>query len=420
MAHQGAGPAPLTIAGVTRNMAFGEFLVQAFAAFRADKLRATMTALGLVIGTSSLILVVTIALSGKQYVLAQIENIGTNLVWAEYEGLFNAGANASVRDYLTYDDMIAAEQQVPEIKAATPVLNLHERIAAGSDKELDILILGVEPSYKDVRRMRVVTGRFFDEQDSELFNKVCLITQKFAETHYGGSELALGRQLKIVSVPFVIIGIFRESMETFGRSEIQDDTILIPYTVARRLAGTQSINQIYFTMYNSDSVPAGTAEILRVIKSRHRPESEYKVDNLTDVLQVAEKTANAFTLILLLFAVVTLIVGGVGIMNIMLATVSARIREIGIRKAVGATRIEIELQFLTEAVLISLVGGIIGTLIGLAIPLSLRLFTDVYMPIPFLAALIAIAVSCSVGVGFGVLPAKLAAKLDPIESLKYE
>ena len=223
-----------------------------------------------------------------------------------------------------------------------------------------------------------------------------------------------------MGVPFVIIGIFRESMETFGRSEIQDDTILIPYTVARRLAGTQSINQIYFTMYNSDSVPAGTQEILRVIKSRHRPESEYKVDNLTDVLQVAEKTANAFTLILLLFAVVTLIVGGVGIMNIMLATVSARIREIGIRKAVGATRIEIELQFLTEAVLISLVGGIVGTLLGLAVPFSLRLFTDFYMPIPFLAALIAIVVSCSVGIGFGTLPAKLAAKLDPIESLRHE
>ncbi len=412
--------APRMTADVARSMDFGEFLAQALAAFRADKVRATMTALGMVIGTSSLILVVTVALSGKQYVLSQIENIGTNLVWAEYEGLVNAGANASVRDYLTYDDMIAAEQQVPEIKAATPVLNLHERIAAGGDKETDILVLGVEPSYKDVRRMRVVTGRFFDEQDSELFNKVCLITQKFADAHYGGIEQALGQRLKIMSVPFVVIGVFRESMETFGRSEIQDDTILIPYTVARRLTGTLAINQIYFTMFNSDSVPAGTQEIYRVIKSRHRPESEYQVDNLTDVLQVAEKTANAFTVILLLFAVITLIVGGVGIMNIMLATVSARIREIGIRKAVGATRIEIELQFLTEAVLISLVGGIVGTLLGLAVPFSLRFFTDIYMPVPFLAALIAIAVSCCVGIGFGVLPARLAARLDPIESLRHE
>jgi putative ABC transport system permease protein len=420
MSHMGAKPLPLTIAKATKSMAFGEFLSQAFAAFRADKVRATMTALGMVIGTSSLILVVTIALSGKEYVLAQIENIGTNLVWAEYEGLVNAGANASVRDYLTFDDMIAAEQQVPEIKAATPVLNLHERISTGGGKEIDILILGVEPSYKDVRRMRVVTGRFFDTQDSELFNKVCLVTQKFAELHYGGSELALGQGIKIMGLPFVIIGTFRESMETFGRSEIQDDTILIPYTVARRLTGTKAINQIYFTMFNSDSVPAGTEEILRVIKSRHRPESEYKVDNLTDVLRVAEKTADAFTLILLLFTVVTLIVGGVGIMNIMLATVSTRIREIGIRKAVGATRIEIEMQFLTEAVLISLVGGIVGTLLGLAIPFSLRFFTDFYLPVPLLSALIAIVVSCSVGIAFGTLPAKLAAKLDPIESLRHE
>jgi putative ABC transport system permease protein len=411
---------PLAIANVTRSMAFGENFSQAFAAFRADKVRAIMTALGMVIGTSALILVVTIALSGKQYVLAQIENIGTNLVWAEYEGVVNASSNATFRDYLTYDDMIAAEQQVPEIKAATPVLNLHERISTGGGKETDILVLGVDPNYQEVRRMKVVAGRFFDDQDSELFNKVCVITQKFAEKHFGDSDVALGGSVKIMGLPFTIVGVFRESMETFGRSEIQDDTILIPYTLARRMAGTLSINQIYFTLYNSDSVPLGTQEIQRVIKSRHRPESQYTVDNLTDVLQVAEKTANAFTLILLLFAVITLIVGGVGIMNIMLATVSTRIREIGIRKAVGATRIEIEMQFLTEAVMISLVGGIIGTLIGLAIPISLRFFTDVYIPVPFLAALIAIAVSCSVGIVFGTLPARLAARLDPIESLRYE
>jgi putative ABC transport system permease protein len=401
-------------------MAFGEFLSQAFAAFRADKVRAFMTALGMVIGTSSLILVVTIALSGKQYVLAQIENIGTNLVWAEYEGLVNAGATTTVRDYLTYDDMIAAEQQVPEIKAATPVLNLHERISTGGGKETEILVLGVDPNYQEVRRMKVVAGRFFDDQDSELFNKVCLITQKFAEKHYGDGDSALGESIKIMGLPFVIVGVFRESMETFGRSEIQDDTILIPYALARRMAGTVSINQIYFTLFNSDSVPLGTQEILRVIKSRHRPESQYKVDNLTDVLRVAENTANAFTLILLLFAVVTLIVGGVGIMNIMLATVSTRIREIGIRKAVGATSIQVEMQFLTEAVMISLVGGIIGTLIGLAIPFSMRFFTDAYIPVPFLAALIAIGVSCFVGILFGTLPARLAARLDPIESLRHE
>src|SRR5215471_17990984 len=174
---------PLGIANVTRSMAFGEFFSQAVAAFRADKVPAIMTALGMVIGTSSLILVVTIAMYGKEYVRAQIENIGTNLVWAEYEGMVNAGATTTVKDYLTYDDMVAAEQQVPEIKAATPVLNLHERISTGGGKETDVLILAVDPNYQEVRRMKVVAGRFFDAQDSELFNKVCLITQKFAEKH---------------------------------------------------------------------------------------------------------------------------------------------------------------------------------------------------------------------------------------------
>jgi len=132
MSHMGAKPMPRTVAGVGRTIAFGEFLAQAIAAFRADKVRATMTALGMVIGTSSLILVVTIALSGKQYVLAQIENIGTNLVWVEYRGLVNAGASSSARDYITFEDMVAVQQQIPEVKAATPVLNLHERISTGA------------------------------------------------------------------------------------------------------------------------------------------------------------------------------------------------------------------------------------------------------------------------------------------------
>ena len=209
-------------------------------------------------------------------------------------------------------------------------------------------------------------------------------------------------------------------MDTFGRSEIQDDTILIPYSVARRLAGKNTVNQIYFSMADSNSVPRATQEILKVIQSRHRPESEYQVSNLTQVLAVAQKSASTLTLVLGLFATVTLIVGGVGIMNIMFATVSSRIREIGIRKAVGATRQDITLQFLTEAVLISVTGGAVGTLIGLGLPFSLRFFTDYQLPIPVLSAFIAILVCCSVGIGFGTFPAKRAAALDPVECLKYD
>jgi putative ABC transport system permease protein len=160
--------------------------------------------------------------------------------------------------------------------------------------------------------------------------------------------------------------------------------------------------------------------IKQVLQSRHRPESVYRVENLTQLLQVAGKISNALTLVLLAISLVTLIVSGVGIMNIMLASVRARIREIGIRKAIGATNREIRLQFLTEAVLISLAGGIVGTILGLAVPLSFRLLTEIHIPISGLSAIIAIAVASLVGVIFGTLPATRAARLDPVEALHYE
>jgi putative ABC transport system permease protein len=397
-----------------------EILAIAVDSFRADKVRATMTALGMVIGTFSLVLVVTIALTGKQYVLHEIQNIGANLIWAEYAGSANAGTSAGTADYLTVDDMMAVEHQVPGVQAATPVLNLHEPILVGSGKQRDMLILGVNPEYVNVRRIVVSSGRFFDQQDSQSHHKVALVTEDFANQQYGGIEFAAGHEINIQGLPFVVIGTFRERVETFGQSEIQDDTILIPYSVARYLTDTNAVNQIYFSMSDASSVPLATQRILAVLKARHRAESVYNVGNLTQVLSLVAKTANAFTIVLLLFATITLVAGGVGIMNIMLATVSARIREIGIRKAVGATRREIQLQFLSEAVMISLIGGAIGTLAGLALPFSLWAFTQYRLPVSGLSALIAMLVSCLIGITFGTLPAKNASRLDPVESLRHE
>ncbi|MGB7553896.1 MAG: ABC transporter permease [Candidatus Korobacteraceae bacterium] len=397
-----------------------EILSIAVDSFRADKVRATMTALGMVIGTFSLVLVVTIALTGKQYVLNEIQNIGANLIWAEYAGSASAATSASAADYLSVNDMLAVEQQVPGVKEASPVLNLHEPILIGNGKQRDMLILGVDPEYVTVRRIVVSSGRFFDQQDSQSHNKVALVTEDFAERQYGGIAYAAGHEIEIQGLPFVVIGTFRESVETFGQSEIQDDTILIPYSVARYLTNTTAVNQIYFSMSDPASVPAASQQILAVLKARHRAESVYTVGDLTQVLALVAKTANAFTIILLVFAAITLVAGGVGIMNIMLATVSARIREIGIRKAVGATRREIQLQFLSEAVLISLVGGTIGTLTGLALPFSVRVFTQYQLPVSGLSALIAMLVSCLIGITFGTLPARNASRLDPVESLKYE
>jgi len=397
-----------------------EILAIAVDSFRADKVRATMTALGMVIGTFSLVLVVTIALTGKQYVLHEIQNIGANLIWAEYAGSANAGTSAGTADYLTVDDMMAVEHQVPGVQAATPVLNLHEPILVGSGKQRDMLILGVNPEYVNVRRIVVSSGRFFDQQDSQSHHKVALVTEDFANQQYGGIEFAAGHEINIQGLPFVVIGTFRERVETFGQSEIQDNTVLIPYSVARYLTDTNAVNQIYFSMSDASSVPLATQRILAVLKARHRAESVYNVGNLTQVLSLVAKTANAFTIVLLLFATITLVAGGVGIMNIMLATVSARIREIGIRKAVGATRREIQLQFLSEAVMISLIGGAIGTLAGLALPFSLWAFTQYRLPVSGLSALIAMLVSCLIGITFGTLPAKNASRLDPVESLRHE
>jgi putative ABC transport system permease protein len=400
-------------------MAMGEIFNFAYDTFCSNKVRFALTALGMVIGTASLILVVTIGMTGKQYVLNQIQAIGANLIYAEYVSGGERITNVTA-DPLTLGDMQAAQEDVPGIIAASPVIPLGERIPIGGGKERDIQILGVYPEYRIVRNLVVLSGRFFDAQDEQAHNKVGVITQKMAEQLYGSQEDAIGKVIKLSGLPFTIIGTFRERVDTFGQSEVIDNTMVIPYTVSRYFTDTPTVRQIYFSVADPSMVAPATAQIKSVIQSRHRPESVYNVENLTQLVAVAEKTANALTVVLLLVAAITLLVSGIGIMNIMLATVSARIREIGIRKAIGATNREIRFQFLSEAILISLIGGFVGVVIGLALPFSVRFLTEYRIPISGLSAIVAIVVSSLVGVLFGTVPATRAAKLDPVESLRYE
>lgn len=413
-------PISISRLNLSRTLVFREILSMGVDSLRRDKIRTAMTALGMAVGTAALILVVTVALTGKKYVLAQIEAVGTNVIWAEYNGVSSAAANPAAADYLTVNDMKAAEQQVPGIEEASPVLNMHQRMVVGSSKEQDILVLGVDPQYQTVRRMVVSAGRFFDGEDSQAGNKVALITDNLALRAFGSLDAALGQTIKIQEVPFVIIGTFHESVDTMGHSEIEDDTVLIPYSVARSMTGTPYVNQIYFSMANSATIPAATADIQRVITSRHRAESVYNINNMTEVLSLANKTAAAFTAVLLLFAAVTLIAAGVGIMNIMMATVHSRIHEIGVRMAIGATRRAILLQFLSEAVLIALLGGMVGTIVGLGIPISIETFTKIHLSISAMSAFVALFVSCVVGIAFGITPANNASHLDPVECLRHE
>src|ERR1041384_24402 len=408
----------------TKTMLFSEIVSIAIDSFRTSKVRFALTALGMVIGTASLILVTTIGLTGKQYVMGQIQAIGANLIYAYYEGGGNNAVNTGPRDDLTVEDMNAVQQEVPGIQAAAPMLETHDRIPIGGGQERDILVLGVSPEYSTVRNLEVLAGRFFDEEDYVARRPGAVITQQFAQRVYGGQAAAVGKELKIRNRPFIIIGTFRERVETLGQSEIAGYTILIPYSVARDFAENitqrNTVKQLFFSVSDAGDVPRATEMIQHILQSRHRPESVYRVDNLSQLLQVASKSANALTLVLLAIALVTLIVSGVGIMNIMLANVRTRIREIGIRKAIGATRREIKLQFLTEAVLISLTGGVIGTVLGLALPFSVRFLTEWRIPISGLSAIIAIATAMLVGIIFGTVPATRAAQLDPVEALHYE
>jgi putative ABC transport system permease protein len=415
-----SAPAESVWESAKRTLAFGEIVSLAIDSLRANKVRFALTALGMMVGSASLVLVVTVTLTGKQFVLDAIQRIGSNLIWAQYSGLVSAGANGSARDSLTIEDMKAVEQQLPSIRSASPVLNLSQQISIAGREQRYVLILGVGPEYAIVRHLVAISGRFFDDQDMLTDSKVAMVTKTFAAQHYGSTDSALEQKITIGGLSFSIVGVFREGIDTFGRSDIQDNTVLIPYPVARYFTGTDAVNLIYFSTTESDVVPQATRDILKVIKGRHRSESVYTVENFTDLIQVAGKSANALSMALLLFSTVTLISSGVGIMNIMLATVSARTREIGVRKAVGATQREILLQFLTEAVLISVAGGLAGTILGLAVPYSVRFLTDHRLPVSGLSAVVALMASCVVGITFGTLPARRAARMDVVDCLRRE
>jgi putative ABC transport system permease protein len=402
-------------------MVFSEIVKLAIDSFNTSKVRFALTALGMVIGTASVILVATIGLTGKQYILDELSRIGTNMVDLGYSGGGTVGGNVTMNnDFLTHDDEVAIESQVPAVAYSSPLLQDHDRVSFGGGVVKDVLVLGVSPQYKDVRNLIVLSGRFFDDEDETTHTKAAVVTEPFARQMFGSADAAVGRTFQIRGIPFTIIGIFKESVETFGSTEIDEQTILIPYSVARYFTGTDSVKDIFFSIRDRNDVEEAASEIQRIVQARHQPNSVYTTTTLTAVLTMANSVANALTVLLLLVSAVTLAVGGVGIMNIMLATVRSRIREIGIRKALGATAREIKLQFLIEAVFISLAGGVLGTLLGLALPISARLFSSFNIPISPWSIVIALVISAVIGIIFGTLPANRAAQMDPVESLKYE
>lgn len=389
-------------------------------ALRANRLRTFLTVLGVIIGNASVILVVTISLASKNLILDQIRGIGSNLVYASSDA---GGENAAQvqGDYIKGTDVQAIRDTLGDrIVAATGVMTLHDDIVING-KVRQVTVNGVDEDYARVRNLVTLAGRRFDQSDVALREHVAMLIDKLAIRMFGNQEAAIGQTIKLSQIQFTVIGTFREKTSTFGTGEIADETILIPITVARYFRPYERIDPAYLQVRNAGDVSAVRQLVVDILEGRHRPGARYDVHDLQAILDTANEIANILTLVLVIVSAIALLISGIGIMNIMLVTVTERTREIGLRMAVGASRREVLLQFLVESVLISLIGGTIGIIIGLALPLSVRFFTNqVHVPVSPISVVVAFAVSLSVGVGFGLLPARRASQLNPTEALRYE
>src|SRR3982751_3406025 len=370
-------------------------------ALRANRFRTFLTALGLIIGNASVILVVTISLASRDLILDQIRGIGSNLVYASYE----AGGENTAKveaDFVKIADVQALRDTLGnQIAAAAAVMPMHSEIVVNG-KVRPVGINGVDEDYATVRNLLILNGRSIDQSDVSLRARVALLTDKLAIRIFGSKDAALGQNVKISQLQFTVIGTFREKTSTFGQGEISDETILIPITVMRYFMQYAKVEPVYIQVRNAARVPAVTDEVSEILRRRHRAGANYNVQNLKAILDTADSIATVLTIVLIIVSAIALVISGIGIMNIMLVTVTERTREIGLRMAVGASRREVLLQFLVESVMISLVGGSIGIVIGLAIPFSVQLFTNqVNVPISPISEIVSFGVSLSVGVGSG-------------------
>jgi len=395
-----------------------ETLTVAMDALRANKLRAMLTSLGVIIGSASIVLVVTVALTSKKFVISRIESIGSNLVWVEMEQRQDRAQPLSYE--LTLDDMQAVKDGVPGVVQVAGTRELPMAVVAGG-AEVPVNLIGVTEGYQEIRRLLIVRGRYFDPADMEMRSKVCLVTTQLSERIYG-QDNPVGKMLRMGELTFIVIGVFRERVETFRLSDVQENSVIIPFTLMKYYTGVNVLRLLDAQAAGPEEVPLVAHQVGELLRSRHPAGAVYKVQTLTAILSVAREISMALTIVLVVIAFIALLISGIGIMNIMLVTVTERTREIGIRKAIGAAYREILYQFLLEAFLISGGGAVLGILIGLAIPVAVQQWLpgNLRVPVSGVSVILAFVVSCSTGLFFGYLPASQAARLQPIESLRYE
>jgi len=392
-------------------------------ALRSNKVRALLTMLGVIIGSACIVLVVTVALAGKRYVIGQIEGVGSNLVIAE---MVNPGSEPlRLADEINPGDLEAVKREIPEVMQAAGTHDIPMTVVVGG-REHVIRLVGVTDGFQQIRHLVISGGRYFEQDDLESRNKECLITYALAKEMFPNGD-AVGKEIRVGDLQLTVIGVFRERVSTFDQSEITSESVLIPFPLIESYTAENYFMSFYAAADNPEDVPYVTEQVRSVLKNRHRPEARYAVQNLTGMLDAARRIAMALTVVLVVIALIALTISGIGIMNIMLVTVTERTREIGIRKAVGAPRDAILYQFLLEAFLISGTGALTGILIAVSIPALinfvigfLQMDGGVSVPVSWESVVLAFVVSCSTGLIFGYLPASRAARLQPTESLRHE
>jgi putative ABC transport system permease protein len=385
----------------------------------SNKLRAILTTLGVVIGSACIVLVVTVAVTGRRYVIGQIEGVGANLVYANYE--VNPQQAVVRSDQITLADIEAVRNALPNVVAVAATSQALLRNVVTRGTEHAVTFFGATEGFQVIRNLLILKGRFLDAIDEQSRSKVCLITDELAGLVFPNED-PIGKSLRVGQISFTIVGVFRERVGTFGLSEIQRYTVLVPFSLMQYYTGDNAVEILYAQADGPEDVPLVTSQVGGLLRSRHSSAATYVVQNLSAILDAARRIGTALTVVLLVIGFIALMVSGIGIMNIMLVTVTERTREIGIRKAIGARRTEILFQFLIEAILISGVGSLMGVLIALAIPVVVRplLPGNLRVPVPWMSVVVAFVVACSTGLFFGYLPADKAARLQPTESLRYE
>ena len=403
---------------------FGELLRVAVRALARNKMRSVLTMLGIIIGVGAVICSVAVGEGASNQVQEQIRSIGDNMIWIEAGGRNVNGLRTGARGTksLTLGDAKAIVQQVPLVFNVSPHVDTGVQVIYGNQNWFTA-VRGVSPEYLAVRRWRVARGSLFFQSDVDYAANVCLLGQTIVDALFG-TEDPLGKTIRVKNLPCKVIGVLAtKGQSAFGQD--QDDVLIMPFTtVQRKIKGIDWLDDIMCSASSGEAIAPAERQITSLLRERHhlRPDEEddFNLRHPADIAQASAQSQRVLTLLLSSIASISLVVGGIGIMNIMLVSVTERTREIGLHMVVGATEENVQAQFLSEAVMLSLLGGSLGVLAGVvgssAISNALRWPTE----IPPQAILIAAVFSMAVGVVFGYYPARKAAHLDPIEALRYE